>query len=133
MSTQATSTRAAVAQFARAGRDMRPHAAKAAELLRALGAKYRVNPESGDTFNGYALSRGAVTFRTIDNGLLAGQSSVTFTGAVDARGEIFANGPVSFASDVHLGYSTYIPGTPASLGDYARVASAQGTYFGVTP
>ena len=68
------------------------------DRLKALGAKYTVIPESGDSFDGYALSRGPLTYHTIGgSGLLASQSSVTFTGAVDARAEIFANGPVSFA------------------------------------
>ena len=42
MSTHATSTRAAIAKLARAGREMRPHAAKAAELLEALGNEQRL-------------------------------------------------------------------------------------------
>lgn len=42
MSTHATSTRAAVAKLARVGREMRPHAAKAAALLKVLGNEQRL-------------------------------------------------------------------------------------------
>ena len=42
MSTHSTSTRAAIAKLERAGREMRSHAAKAAELLKALGNEQRL-------------------------------------------------------------------------------------------
>jgi ArsR family transcriptional regulator, virulence genes transcriptional regulator len=42
VSTRTTSTLAGLANLARAGREMRPHAAKAAELLKALGNEQRL-------------------------------------------------------------------------------------------
>ena len=42
MSTHATSTRVAIAKLGRAGREMRSHAAKAEELLTALGNEQRL-------------------------------------------------------------------------------------------
>jgi ArsR family transcriptional regulator, virulence genes transcriptional regulator len=42
VSPQATGARTALAQLARAGREMRPHAAQAAELLKALANKQRL-------------------------------------------------------------------------------------------
>lgn len=42
MSTQAPKTRLAIAKISRAGREMRPHAAKAAQLLRALANEQRL-------------------------------------------------------------------------------------------
>ena len=42
MNTRATSTLAALAKLARAGREMRPHATKAAKLLKTLGNEQRL-------------------------------------------------------------------------------------------
>ena len=42
MSTRADGTRLTLAKLARSGREMRPHAAKAAELLKALGNEQRL-------------------------------------------------------------------------------------------
>ena len=42
MSTRTISTLGGLAKLARAGREMRPHAAKAAELLKALGNEQRL-------------------------------------------------------------------------------------------
>ena len=42
MSTRATSTLAALAKLARAGREMRPHATKAAELFKTLSNEQRL-------------------------------------------------------------------------------------------